>query len=167
MMDGLLLTVVLCTVSPQSGEAAAQADPKLVRVYVSTTPAGSAEDSAARRESVAQLKVVFGAKKKEVVVAEDEEKADVAIDVVGREMSTPKIVIGLGPRPGQPTTQSPSRLVHLRVELEAPRLETTLQFENKTRIYDTGPGWKSAADDVAKQILKWIADNRTRILEKR
>jgi hypothetical protein len=82
-------------------------------------------------------------------------------------MSTPKIVIGLGPRPGQPTTQSPSRLVHLRVELEAPRLETTLQFENKTRIYDTGPGWKSAADDVAKQILKWIADNRTRILEKR
>jgi len=166
MMDGLLVTVVLFTASPQAG-APAQADPTLVRVYVSTTPAGSAEDSAARRESVAQLKAAIGAKKKDVVVAEDEEKADVAIDVVGREVSTPKIVIGLGPRPGQPTTQTPSRLVHLRVELEAPRLETTLQFENKTRIYDTGPGWKSAAEDVAKQILKWIADNRTRIIEKR
>ena len=164
-MNGLLLTVVLFTASPQAG-APVQPDPALVRVYVATSPAGSAEDSAARRESVAQLKAALGAKKKEVVVAEDEEKADVAIDVVGREVSTPKIVIGW-PRPGQPRTQAPSRLVHLRVELEAPRLETTLQFENKTSIYDTGPGWKSAADDVAKQILKWIADNRTRILEKR
>ena len=167
MMDGLLLTVVLSMASPQSGSAAAQPDPALVRVYVSTTPAGSPEDSAARRESVAHLKAALGAKKKEVVVAEDEEKADVAIDVVGREVSTPKIVIGLGPRPGQPGTQAPSRLVHLRVELEAPRLETTLQFENKTRVYDTGPGWKSAAEDVAKLVLKWIADNRARILEKR
>ena len=165
-MDGLLLTVVLFTASPQAS-APAQADPTLVRVYVSTTPAGSVEDSAARRESVAHLKAALGAKKKEVVVAEDEEKADVTIDVVGREVSTPKIVIGLGPRPGQPGTQAPSRMVHLRVELEAPRLETTLQFENKTRIYDTGPGWKSAADDVAKQVLKWIADHRARILEKR
>jgi hypothetical protein len=41
------------------------------------------------------------------------------------------------------------------------------EITNKNRPNETASGWKSAADDVAKQIEKWIADRREAIIEAR
>jgi hypothetical protein len=168
MLSGLLVTALLFTLPQQSSGVAAALDPKLIRVYVSAPASDSPDDGALRRESVKHLKSALASRKKDVIVVDDEDKADLAIEVVERTVTTPKVVIGLGPRPGQPGTQGPSRLVHLYVQLSAPRmLGIELRMENKNRAYDTGPGWESAADDIAKQIVKWSNDNRARLIEKR
>jgi hypothetical protein len=163
MLSGLLVTALVLTLPQQSSGAAAAPDPKLIRLYVS---APDGPDDAARRESVRHLKSALASKKKDVAVVDEEDAADVAVDVVERTVTTPRVVIGLA-TPGQPGTQAPSRLVHLRVQLNAPRLDTSLRIENKNRAYDTGPGWESAADDIVKQIVKWSIDNRAKLIEKR
>jgi hypothetical protein len=40
-------------------------------------------------------------------------------------------------------------------------------FANKNSPLESNGGWKSAADDVAKQIDKWIVDHQAQILAAR
>jgi hypothetical protein len=67
-------------------------------------------------------------------------------------------------RPGQPPT-GPARIVHLEARLTQGAMSET--FTNKNSPFESAGGWKSAADDVAKQVHKWIADHRAKILAER
>lgn len=41
------------------------------------------------------------------------------------------------------------------------------ELKNKNKPVESQLGWKSAADDIAKQIEKWVTDRRTAILAAR
>ena len=102
------------------------------------------------------LRHIFGGRKKVLTVTDEEEKADVAIEVLERTTTVPKVSIGVGPRTstGAPGMTVPARAVHLRVR--ATRGEETFEFTNKTTPLGNAQGWTAAAEDVAKQIEKWL-----------
>lgn len=165
MTQALILTA-LCALPPQSASAALQIDPTLIRVHVRTDDSGDATDLAARRESVRDLAAAIGAKKKVLVIVADEDTADIVLEVMDRGVTVPKVVFGVGPRPGQRSDPGAlfTREVQLRVTLELARAEDSVEIKNKNRATESSSGWKSAADDVAKQVEKWIADRRAKIL---
>jgi hypothetical protein len=172
MIAALLLTTSLVA-GPQTPTATPQLDPKLIRVHVQTDDGGDASELAARRESVKHLlAAVAGKKKAGLVVADAEEAADVVVEVESRGVTVPKVVIGLSGgmgspsgRPGAPT--GPVRVARLDVTIAIARHGDPSEITNKNRPNETASGWKSAADDVAKQIEKWIADRREAIIEAR
>ena len=90
---------------------------------------------------------------------------DVVITVTDRGLTVPKVAIGIVPtgRPGAPV--GPIRVTHLAVTLKSGKDE--LEIKNKNSPSESTGGWKSAADDVAKQIEKWIAEHRAAILSAR
>ena len=125
-----------------------------LRVFVETDEIGG--DLAARRTSVTDLTASLATKKKQFLVVESEDKADVLVEVLDRTVDTPKVVIGIGARPGQPPgpAGSPARSVRLRASVKYTG-ETTI-LTNKNSPLENNRGWKSAADDLAKQIEQWI-----------
>ena len=58
--------------------------------------------------------------------------------------------------------RGPVRTAVLRVRLTFG--EDSVVFTNKNKPAESARGWKSAADDIASQIEKWIADRRARIV---
>lgn len=141
-------------------------DPALIRVCVRTDEGGEAKELAARRQSAADLASALAGKKKTVVVVDDEHAADIVLDVLSRSLMVPKVVVGLGPRPGQPSgTAGLVRAPVLRVRIVFGDEPT--EFTNKNKPADSALGWRSAADNVAGQIEKWIADRRAEILRRR
>ena len=171
MILAFLLSINLVA-SPQVPAAAPQPDPKLIRVHVQTDDGGDSSELAARRESVKHLLAAIAGKKKDLVVAGTEDEADVVIEVEQRGITVPKIVIGLSGgmgspngRPGPATQQV--RVVKLGVTIAMARDGDPIQLTNKNKPNETESGWKSAADDVAKQAEKWIADHREAIIEAR
>jgi hypothetical protein len=107
-----------------------------------------------------------------VAVADGKENVDVFVKVVERGVTVPKVVIGLsggmgspGSRPG-PASQ-PVRTAQLRVRFQIAGDNDPQAVANKNRVNENESGWKSAAEDVVKQLEKWITDHRTAILEAR
>src|SRR6186713_2022033 len=91
-------------ISPFNNGRAPQSQPqtqKPVRVFVQTDDSGVAEELAARRTSVKDLSEALASHKKLFVVVDDEDKSEIQIEVLGRGLTVPKVVLGLGPRPGE------------------------------------------------------------------
>lgn len=172
MILALLLSMTIGAVT-QAPTPTPQLDPKLIRVHVQTDEDGDTSDLTARRESVKHLLAAIAGKKKSgLIVADDEDAADVVVEVEQRGITVPKVVVGLSGgmgspngRPGPATQQV--RVVKLGVTVAIARDGDPTEFSNKNRPNETESGWKSAADDVAKQVEKWIADHREAIIEAR
>jgi len=149
-----------------STAASPQTQPNLVRVYVYTDASGEAPDVRARRDSVKDLRAALAEKKKDLVLVDTEGDDQVSVEVVDRTVTIPKFAFGPAVRPGQgpgaPGSAGPVREVHLRVRLT--RGDESVVFNNKNKALESGGGWKSAANDIAKQIDKWIVDRRAQIL---
>ena len=171
MILALLLSITLG--AAQQAPATPQPDPKLIRVHVQTDEGGDPTELAARRASVTHMSAAMGDRKKAGwVVAASEADADVVVEVTGRGVTVPKVVIGLsggmgasGGRPGPPA--APVRVAKLDVMVALAHGSASSQFSNKNRPNETESGWKSAAGDIAKQIEKWVSDNRAAIIEAR
>jgi len=165
----LLLSLSL-GVGLQSPAAPAPPDPQLIRVHVQTDEAGIPEELAARRDSVRHLAAAIAGQKKGKVMAivDSADRADVVVEVVDRGVRVPKVVIGLGgmgSQPGRPTPlPPPTRAVQLRVTTGLANDGDPVELTNKNRATESEAGWKSAAEDLAKQVEKWVADNRAAIL---
>ena len=172
-MVAALLLLISLGVCSQAPTATPQPDPKLIRVHVQTDDGGDASELAARRESVKHLSsAIAGKNKAGIVVVDAEDAADVVVEVEQRGITIPKVVIGLSGgmgspngRPGPATQQV--RVVKLGVTIAIARDGDPSELANKNRPNETESGWKSAADDVAKQVEKWIADHREAIIEAR
>jgi hypothetical protein len=143
-----------------SEQEATRVTPSVVRIYVHTADSSDARELAARRESVADVAAALATKKKVLSVVSEKEQADVLLELIERGWTVPKFMIGLGARPGQPPGAggTPMRAVQLRVRLRVRDREETVDFTNRNTPLESSRGWKSAADDIAKQIEKWITD---------
>jgi hypothetical protein len=126
-----------------------------LRILVQTDEIGG--DLVNRQASATDLSAALAAKKKVFLVVDTEERAEVIVDVLDRTVDTPKVVIGIGARPGSPpgTPTGPARTVRLRASVKYAEETTTLT--NKNSPLENQRGWKSAAEDLAKQIEQWIA----------
>jgi hypothetical protein len=141
------------------------ASPQLVRVFVHTDELGDAAELAARRDSVKDLRDALADKKKTLVIVSERDRANVVIEVVDRAVTIPKVAFGVVPASG-PTGAGPARpakAVHLKVKL-AYGEKDELPFTNRNSPIESSGGWKSAADDIAKQLDKWIATHREELL---
>src|SRR5262245_16425122 len=116
-MTTIWIAAALSLLLPRQA-GSAQADPALIRVYIDTRPtAGEPIGLAERQQSGKDLATAIAAKKKLFTIVEDESRADVVVEVQERTTTVPKIVIGIGPRPGQagdPAKSAPSREAQLR-----------------------------------------------------
>lgn len=172
-MTGLLLVIVFLGATGQAPAVAGQPDPRLIRVHVLTADGGHPDELAARRASLDQLAVSLAGQKKgaSLTIVDSVSTADVVVDVIQRSVNVPKVVFGLGPsRSGgasSPSMNPPTRHAVLHVTLQMAAGSDRVEFKNKNRAIESDRGWKTAADDIAKQIEKWIADRRTEIIKAR
>ena len=160
--------VALLFALSQSAAGPLPADPALIRIYVDTR-SGSI-DPTGLGQSAKDLTAALASKKKLVTIVDDEDKADVVLEVQERTVTVPKIVIGIGPRPGQttnPASTMPAREARLHVGGSLVHGDESIDLRNKNRANDHPGGWKSAAEDIAKQLEKWVADRRAKILAAR
>ena len=162
----LLLLAAAMSSAQTPAQTPAPTASALVRVFVRTDDTGEPSELAARRQSVQDLASALASKKKSLAVVEDEDQADVTVDVVDRGLLVPKVVIGISPRPGEPTGMAgPTRTVVLRVRLAFG--QEAVGLTNKNKPTELPDGWKRAADDLGGQIEKWIAAHRAEILKRR
>jgi hypothetical protein len=172
-MTSLLLVLALVGTGGQASAVESQPAPNLIRVYLQTADGGHPDELAARRESLGHLATALAGQKKGTVltIVDAESKADVVVDIIQRSITVPKVVFGLGPsRSGgasSPSMNPPTRHATLHVTLAMASGSDRVEFKNKNRALESARGWKSAADDVAKQIEKWTADRRALILKAR
>jgi hypothetical protein len=167
-MSRVLILASLGVALALTPAGAGQVNPKLIRVFVHTADSGHEDELAARRESLKDLTAWLENKKKDLQIVKDEDSADVVVEVMGRALTVPKVVVGSVPsRPGQtPLPQPPpARVVQLSVELRH-RARTT-EFKNTNSPLESARGWRTAAENVAAQLHKWMTDRRTAILEAR
>lgn len=160
--------LALLWVLSQSAAVPSQADPALIRVYIDTR-LGSI-DPKGLEQSAKDLTAALAGKKKLFTIVDDEDKADVVLEVQERTVTVPKIVIGIGPRPGQstnPASTMPAREARLHVGGSLVHGDESVDMRNKNRANDHPGGWKSAAEDIAKQVEKWVSDRRAKILAAR
>jgi hypothetical protein len=108
-------------ISPFNNGSAPQSQPqtqKPVRVFVQTDDTGVAEELAARQTSVKDLSESLASHKKLFVVVDDEDKSEIQIEVLGRGLTVPKVVLGIGPRPGESSIGSaPTKNAELRIRV--------------------------------------------------
>ena len=145
-------------------------NPSLIRVFVHTEIAGQASELNDRRQSVKDMTAAVAARKKSLVVVDDEAKADVVIEILDRAVNVPKVVMGLQQsRPGDPSSiagmNGPVRIAILRAKLTSGDLAPV--FTNKNKPAESAGGWKAAAEDIGQQIDKWIGERRADILKRR
>ncbi len=161
-----LVAVALAGTLADAAQEQAPPDPALVRVFVQAPDHGDAAELKARQESVKDLTAALTSKKKLLAVVTEQSRADVVIAIVERRVSIPRVVMGLGPRPGQPSQPggNVTRNAELIVELSLEHGDEHAELKNQNKVTESGPGWKSAADDAAKQIEKWISERREKIL---
>jgi hypothetical protein len=160
--------LALLWVLSQSAAVPSQAGPALIRVYVDTRT-GSI-DPKGLEQSAKDLTAALAGKKKLFTIVDDEDKADVVLEVQERTVTVPKIVIGIGPRPGQPSNPAstmPAREARLHVGGSLVHGDESIDMRNKNRANDHPGGWKSTAEDIAKQVEKWVSDRRAKILAAR
>lgn len=149
------------------GVSQAPLDPRLIRVFLTTADFGHPDDLADKRESVKHLSDALAKQKKLLVIVDKEELADLTVEVKDRSTDLPKVVVGIGARPGEPPGPpgAPARTVHLRVGLDWKHGDDELM--NKNKPLESQRGWASAAEDIAKQIERWITEHRQRLLDAR
>lgn len=155
LIAGVLSTPVAPT-SPgvRSATYIEQSKP-LVRIIVLTEDSGDKDELADRKVSVKDLADALASKKKVFTAAKDEDDAELLVEVIGRAFTVPKVIFGVGPRPGQSTiTSGPTKAAELRVRLRT-RPGEIVDFKNKNKAADNPRGWKSAAEDIADQIERW------------
>jgi hypothetical protein len=146
-----------------SQTGSSQPDPSLIRVYIDTRP--GVGDAAALAQSARDLTTALAGKKKLFTIVEDEDKADVALEVQERTVTVPKIVIGIGSGPGSnPASTGPVREGRLHVGGSLVHADESIEIRSKNRVNDHPGGWKSAAEDIAKQVEKWVNARRAKIL---
>lgn len=141
------LLLVVQNAEPAASELAQVSH--LPRVYVSTSEQGERTEVANRHQSVKDLRASLASKKKTLTLVVDEEGADITIEVTERTTTIPRVRIGLA-SPGAPV-----RAVHLRVNVTQ-GTDDPIEFTNKNTAYEDARGWQLAADDIAKQIEKWL-----------
>jgi hypothetical protein len=173
-MFSVLLLALSLGAGQQSPVASVPVDPALIRVHIQTDDGGDTDELASRRQSVRHLTAALTGRKKSglVIVASPDDPVDIVIEVEGRGVTVPKVVIGLsggmGPQAGRPgPAPTQVKAVQLRATIAIGRDSDPSALVNKNRANDSESGWKSAADDIAKQIEKWIAERKTAILEAR
>jgi len=154
----MLVSVFLALACGVAGLAADQAaeTSHLPRVYVSTEPSGSRSELYDRQQSVKDLRDALAKKKKTLTVIDDEEQADVKVEVIDRTTRVPKFHIGVA-SPGGP--MGPARLATLRVKV-ARADRDPVEMTNKTSAWEANGGWQMAAEDIAKQIEKLVRDHK-------
>jgi hypothetical protein len=155
MLSAPMTTLVIGLWASAGASLPQESTARIVRVFVQTDDAGEPSELAARQVSARDLAAALASKKKTLRVVEDEDSADIVIDVVDRALTIPKLVLGLGARPGEPGAIGPTKAVVLRVRLTASTGLGT-DFTNKNKAADNPRGWKSAAEDIADQIDKWV-----------
>jgi hypothetical protein len=127
----------------------------LPRLYIFTETSPDDSFLKEREQSVRDMRDVFASRKKVLTLADDEEHADVVVQVLERTTTIPKVRIGFSPPdPSMPGANMPARTVRLRVR--ATRGQEKIEFTNKNTPFENDRGWQAAADDVAKQIEKWV-----------
>ncbi|NQW04808.1 MAG: hypothetical protein HQ485_12365 [Acidobacteria bacterium] len=154
----LLLTLVAAPAPEMMRQGVPAPSQRLVRVSVVTDDGGDPDELADRRQSVEDLVRSFGSKskKKVLTIVEEPNSADVVLDVVGRGVTTPRFVMGLPSRSGQPGgAPRPVRTALLQVRFV--QGEEAIMIANKNKPSLSPRGWKSAADDIADQIRKLLA----------
>jgi hypothetical protein len=151
--------------SAQAPAGQAKTPPALVRVFVHTDELGDGAELAARRDSVKDLREALAEKKKTVVIVPEKDRADVVVEVVDRAVTIPKVAFGVGPTAGPAGSgpATPAKAVHLKVKLSYGE-KGELPFTNKNAPIESSGGWKAAADDIARQLDKWITAHREELL---
>ena len=163
MTTGFVIGIVLSIATNGAGFQERAVTPRIIRVFVKTDDVTDRDQITGRKTSVKDLADAFGTKKKTLSVVNEEAGADIVIDVIDRAIAVPKVVLGIGSRPGDPPGgTAPLRNAVLRVRLTAG--DAAADFQSKNRAADNPRGWKSAADNLADQIDKWVADQRGRII---
>ena len=159
----MALLACLVAIALQAGgqTPAAPPNPSLIRVWVDT----DSDDIKELETSIKDLAAALNARKKSLVTVDDEDKADVTVHVVQRKIEVPKVVIGLGPRPGETPGMTTVKTGKLQVQLRFGDMQVSL--ENKNKTYDTTAGWRSAAEDLCGQIDKWVGQYRAEIIKAR
>jgi len=144
-------------------------NPALIRVFVQTDERGESHELSDRKQSVRDLTETLGTKKKTLAVVDAADKADLVLEILDRSVTVPKVVMGLSPRPGDPSAiagmNGPVRVVMLRTKLMLG--DYTPVFSNKNKPAESPRGWKSAAEDIGSQIEKWIGERRDEIVKRR
>ena len=160
----VLLLLLVTAFALQSGAAkpAAPQSPSIIRVWVDT----DSDDIKELAASVKDLSDAIKQKKKSLVTVENEDDADVTVHVIQRVVEVPRVVIGVGSRPGEPPGGvAPLKTGKLQAQLRFGAMQVDLQ--NKNKAYDNPRGWKSAAEDVVDQIDKWVGQYRAEIIKAR
>jgi len=165
-MTLLVSLVVACVMQAGTTKPAPPAPPppkpELIRVYVDT----GGDDDKDLTTSARDLAEAIADRKKSLASVDAEEKADVTVEVVQRATEIPKLVIGIGSRPGEPPGgATPAKIGRLQVRIRFQAMQVSLQ--NKNKAYDNPRGWKSAAEDLAEQIDKWVGQYRAEIMKTR
>src|SRR5262245_29025037 len=116
--------------------AAQTSTPHLVKVFVTTARSGDATDLRDRQESVKDLRKALAGKKKTFTVVDDEEGAEMTVDVISRTSTIPKVRIGLA-SPG-----GPQRAAWLKVKVTRGENDP-VEFTNKNTVFETTGGWQT------------------------
>ena len=137
----------------------------VVHVFVKTDAMPDHANVALWRQSIEDVAAAIGQSKKPLTRVTSEADGEVTLQLIERSVITPKVVIGLPPRPSDPIPgMTPVRTIQLRVKLTAGK--HTLEFANKNKPYDSAEGWRAAAQDVANQVVKWIDGHRAELLKR-
>lgn len=173
-MAGLIVSIfslgaALAIGAPPGQTATLPADPSLIRVFVHTVDPGESPTLAVLKQSAIDLTGAIASRKKTLALVDAEGKADLILEVLDRSLDVPKVVMGLAPQPGSPTSiagmTGPVRVAVLRVKMTLGRESPV--FTNKNKPAESARGWKSAADDIAAQIEKWAKSHQGEILKSR
>lgn len=159
------VTVLLLLAIGQASQTPTAPDPALIRIHVHTDEKGVDQELAARRTSQKDLAAALASKKKLIALVDNDELADVSIEITGRSITVPRVVIGLAGRPGEPPSPGLVRRGTLSVTLESG--PSTLRLTNRNTTSDNPGGWKSAAENIGDQVEKWVREQREAILKRR
>ena len=166
----VLISMVIFAISTGARPALAQTkNDSLVRVYVFavSAPGGEAAVAAGRADSVKDLQAALR-KSSSLSVVDDRAQADVAVEVVGRDDEETGETVSV-------TTSSPVS--------GAQHVDTTKPKDSVVRVKVTagsdtlnmqGSGggalttrWRTAANNAAKAIERWIKTNHAKLLAAR
>ena len=146
--------------------ARAQTPPPANLVRVCVLPAAGDPAAADLFLSAKDLLAAFKASKKDLAVVADPKQADVVVTVAERSVTVPRVAMGVVPMdPSRMPSPGPTREMHVAVTVAGRKDDA--EFRNKNTALESTGGWKSADDDVAKQVEKWIAAHKASILAAR
>jgi hypothetical protein len=161
-----MLIAILVSVLLQSQVSVGQPPPAANLIRLCVLPAARTNEAADLFESAKDLSAAFATRKKDLAVVATPEHADVVVTVTNRTVTIPKIAIGVVPenRPGAPAS-GPVRMMHVRITLAAGKDE--IEINSKESALEPTTTWKLAAEDVVKQVEKWIADHKAALMANR